>query len=133
MGFRIGAYATVWEIKDGSGNWTDVKLSISKKNRYTGEYETDFNSYIRFIGGAAEKADRLTPRTRIKIGECDVTNHYDKEKGVTYTNYAVFDFEYADETDNRNDSDIEKEDGRKYDRSGFVSYSLDDDEGLPFN
>ena len=39
MGFRIGAYATVWEIKDGSGNWTDVKLSISKKNRYTGEYE----------------------------------------------------------------------------------------------
>ena len=27
----------------------------------------------------------------------------------------------------------EKEDGRKYDRSGFVSYSLDDDEGLPFN
>ena len=37
MGFRIGAYATVWEIKDGSGNWTDVKLSISKKNRYTGE------------------------------------------------------------------------------------------------
>ena len=133
MGFRIGAYATVWEIKDGSGNWTDVKLSISKKNRYTGEYETDFNSYVRFIGGAAEKADRLDPRTRIKIGECDVTNHYDKEKGVTYTNYAVFDFEYEDETDNRNDSDIEKEDGRKYDRSGFVSYSLDDDEGLPFN
>ena len=44
-----------------------------------------------------------------------------------------FDFEYADETDNRNDSDTEKEDGRKYDRSGFVSYSLDDDEGLPFN
>ena len=133
MGFRIGAYATVWEIKDGSGNWTDVKLSISKKNRYTGEYETDFNSYVRFIGGAAEKADRLAPRTRIKIGECDVTNHYDKEKGVTYTNYAVFDFEYADENDNRNDSDIEKEDGRKYDRSGFVSYSLDEDEGLPFN
>lgn len=95
MGFRNGAYATVWETKPGSGNWTDVRISISRKNR-NGEYETDFSGFVRFIGDAHTGAAYLVERSRIKIGECDVTNRYDKEKKVTYTNFAVFSFEDAD-------------------------------------
>lgn len=96
MGFRNGAYATVWEAKEGNGNWTDVRLSISKKNKQSGEYETDFSGFVRFIGDAHEKAAFLGEKQRIKLGECDVTNKYNKEKGVTYTNFAVFSFELAD-------------------------------------
>lgn len=127
MGFRNGAYATVWEVRNGNGNWMDVKLSTSKKNRQSGEYETDFSGYVRFIGDAASKAAYLGERSRIKIGECDVTNHYSKEKGVTYTNFAVFSFEEADGGGSSGSTGKQQSSG-----DGFMSYP-DDDEGLPFN
>ena len=126
MGFRNGAYATVWEVQNGSGNWIDVKLSTSKKNRQSGEYETDFNGFVRFIGDAASKAAYLGEKSRIKIGECDVTNHYSKEKGMTYTNYAVFSFEEADGGSSSGGG------SQQSSGDGFMNYP-DDDEGLPFN
>lgn len=93
MGFRNGAYATVWEVKEGKGNYLDVRLSTSKKNKTTEQYETDFSGFVRFIGDAAKDGTKLKEKDRIKIRECEVTNHYDKEKKVTYTNFAVFSFE----------------------------------------
>ena len=126
MGFRSGAYATVWEVRNGNGNWTDVKLSISKKSRQTGEYETDFSGYVRFIGDAASKATYLGDRARIKIGECEVTNHYNKEKGVTYTNFAVFSFEEV------NSNGSAGGESRQNSSDGFMTYP-DDDGDLPFN
>lgn len=95
MGFRTGAYATVWEVKQGKGNYSDVRMSTSKKNKQTDQYETDFSGFVRFIGTAHQNASNLKERDRIKIGDCEVTNHYDKEKKITYTNYAVFSFENA--------------------------------------
>lgn len=95
MGFRNGAYATIWEVKQGKGNYTDVRLSISKKNKQTDQYETDFSGFVRFIGTAHQNAGSLKEKDRIKIGDCEVTNSYSKEKNVTYTNYAVFSFENA--------------------------------------
>lgn len=95
MGFRTGAYAVVWETKKGNGNFTDARISISKKNRQTEQYETDFSGFVRLVGGAHQKATSLTEKDRIKLGDCEVTNRYDKEKKVTYTNFAVFDFEMA--------------------------------------
>lgn len=95
MGFRTGAYATIWEVKNGNGNYTDVRLSISKKNKQTEQYETDFSGFVRFIGTAHQKANTLKEKDRIKIGDCEVTNSYNKEKNVTYTNFAVFSFEDA--------------------------------------
>lgn len=94
MGFRNGAYAKVWEVKDGNGNYKDARLSISRKRKDTGEYETEWSGYVRLIGEAKNKADSMT-LDRIRIESCDVTNWYNKEKGTTYTNYAIFDFEDA--------------------------------------
>lgn len=96
MGFRKGAYATVWEVKPGNGRYSDVRISISKKKRDTEEYVTEFSGYVRFVGDAHDAIQAYGERARIKIGECDVTNKYDKEKKVTFYNCAVFSFEDAD-------------------------------------
>ena len=42
MGFRTGAYAKVWEVTPMSDTSTKVRMSVSRKNKQTGEYEQDF-------------------------------------------------------------------------------------------
>lgn len=97
MGFRSGAYATVWEIQPMSDTFTKGRISISKKNRDTGEYDTQFSGYVMFAGtSAASKAAKLKEKDRIKLGDTDVTTKYNKEKNVTYTNFKIYDFEMAD-------------------------------------
>lgn len=130
MGFRKDAYATVWEVKPGKGNYTDVRLSTSKKNKQTDQYETDFSGFVRFIGTAHQKASDLNERDRIKLGDCEVTNHYDKEKKVTYTNYAVFGFENADGNHN---SAPQKPASSNTSKDGFMTVPDDIDELLPFD
>lgn len=84
-----------------SDTHTKSRISISRKNKQTGEYETDFNGYVSFVGtAAAKKASRLQEKERIRLGDVDVTNRYDKEKGVTYTNFKIFSFETQDEMSN---------------------------------
>lgn len=103
MGFRDGAYATVWEINPTSQGCTKVKLSISKKNRETGEYETEFSNWCLFLQtGTAAKAARLKERDRIKLNSVDVSNSYDKEKNRTYYNFKVWNFEMAEEQQTNN-------------------------------
>ena len=31
MGFRSNGYCTVWEVKAGKGNYSDVRINTSKK------------------------------------------------------------------------------------------------------
>lgn len=96
MGFRTNAYATVWEVSPVSDTMTKVRLSTSKKNKQTGEYETDFSGFVGFVGSvAAKNAAMLSVKDRIKLGDIDVTTKYDKEKKLNYTNYVVFNFETA--------------------------------------
>ena len=122
MGFRSNGYCTVWEVKAGKGNYSDVRINTSKKNKQTDQYETDFSGWVRFIGDAHKNASGLKEKDRIKIGDCEVTNSYDKEKKVTYTNYAVFNFEMADGSVPKTNSD-----------TGFKNIPADIDEELPFN
>lgn len=96
MGFRNGAYATVWGSEQGKGRFWKVRLTTSHKNRTTQEYETDFSGFCTFIGKAAEEAPKLHERDRIRLTETEVTNSYDKEKKVTYVNYNVYAFELAE-------------------------------------
>lgn len=94
MGFRTGAYAKVWEVKPFSDTSVKLRLSVSRKNKQTGEYEQDFSGYVNAVGtAAAKKAACLKEGDRIKLGDVDVTTKYDAEKKVTYTNFKMFSFE----------------------------------------
>mgnify|MGYP001027329082 FL=1 len=97
MGFRNGAYATVWGVEPGkTDRYQQVRLSTSRKNKKTGQFEQDFSGFCRFIGNANEAAKKLKERDRIRILECDVTTSYNRETHTQYVNYAFFDFEPAD-------------------------------------
>lgn len=99
MGFRQDGYMTVWSAEPSkSGNTTRVRLSSSRKNKQTDQYEQDFSGFCTFIGEAHKLAKNLQERDRIKILECDVGTTYDKEKKIEYVNYKVFSFEMADGT-----------------------------------
>lgn len=60
MGFRNGAYATVWGVEPGkTDRYQQVRLSTSRKNKKTGQFEQDFSGFCRFIGNANEAANKL--------------------------------------------------------------------------
>lgn len=104
MGFRTNAWATVWGVEEGRGNTTKVRLSVTRKNKETGEYEQDFSGFCTFIGNANAKANRLRERDRIKLGDVDVSTWYNKEKGVEYVTYKVFDFEVQNNNETSSNS-----------------------------
>ena len=93
MGFRNNAYAKCWTVEEGKGNFSKVRLSISRKNKMTGEYEQDFSGFVTMIGNAHAKCQKLKAGDRIKLGEVDVSNRYDKERNREYTDFKCFDFE----------------------------------------
>ena len=97
MGFRKEAIATVWEVTPMSNTFTKGRISISRKDKSTGEYVQDFGGFVSFIGTAcAQKALSLRAKDRIRLGDVDVSNRYDKERNTTYTNFNIFSFEMAD-------------------------------------
>lgn len=97
MGFRTGAFTKLWSIEPVRDTITKARVSISKKNKNTGEYESEFDGFIAFVGtAAASKAAKLKEGDRIKLGDVDVTRKYDKEKQKEYINFNVFSFEIAD-------------------------------------
>ena len=97
MGFKTGAYCTVWEVTPEKEFSTKLQISISRKNK-DGEYEQDFSGFVYANGtGAAKKAAQLQKKDRIRLGDVDVTTTYNKEKKVTYTNYKVYNFATSDD------------------------------------
>lgn len=100
MGFRTGAFCKVWTVESVSNTMTKSRISISRKNKTTGEYEQEFSGYVSFVGtAAAQKALKLKEGDRIKLGDVDVSNTYNKERGITYVNFKIFSFETQDEID----------------------------------
>ena len=107
MGFRSNTWATVWEVRPKSDTKTSMKISISRKNPNTGEYQTDFSGFVDAVGTAcAKKAACLHEKDRIKIGDVDVSNRYDKEKNTTYTYFKVFGFEVAPDSKQQSSSEV---------------------------
>lgn len=96
MGFRTGAFAVCWQVEPRQ-NFTKVRLSVSRKNRDTGEYEQDFSGFVMMIGQAHAKAQKLKERDRIRLGEVDVSTTYKKDLGKEFVDYKCFDFTMADE------------------------------------
>jgi hypothetical protein len=130
MGLRTGekgTLATVWDIRAGKGNYTDVQFSTSKKD-VNGNYYTDFNGWARFIGRAKDLSETLKKNDKIWIKEFEITNTYSKEKNQTYYNIAVFVAELADFNNNSNNTSSNNTSNE------FLNIPDDaSDEGLPFN
>ena len=94
MGFRNGAICRVWQVDAKSPSCTTLRISISRKNKDTGEYEDDFSGFVSAIGSmCATKALKLKERDLIKLGDTDVSSRYDKESKKNWTNFKIFDFE----------------------------------------
>lgn len=87
-----GSIATLWSVEAGEKS-TRGRISVSKKNKETGEYEQEFSGYVRFIGKGHHTVKSLAEKDKIRITEFEVTTRYDKEKNITYTNYTVWDCE----------------------------------------
>ena len=97
MGFKEGSFAKVWDISSVSDGLTKLRISISKKDRRSGEYVEDFSGYVTCAGSVlAKKALELQKGDRIRLGNCDVTTKYDRENKRTYTNFYVYSFEKQD-------------------------------------
>jgi hypothetical protein len=112
IGFRLNSYAKIWEIEPVSDTITKLRISISRKNKHTDEYEQDFSGYVACFGtAAASSAARLKKGDVIKLGECDVSTKYDAEKKVTYTNYKLFDFEKVTSNTSKANSDNDVDGG----------------------
>ena len=96
MGFRSGSYAKVWEVKPlESGKTTLVQLSISKKDKESGEYKQEFSGNTFFVGEANKKARKtLVKKARIKLEDCDVRSTYDKTKKEVQFSFIVW--QYSD-------------------------------------
>jgi len=97
MGFRTGAWAKVWKVDTVSDSMTKLRISVSRKDKESGEYEQDFSGFVAVVGtAAANKAASLHEGDRIKLGDVDVSTKYDKEKQKEYINYKMFSFELDD-------------------------------------
>lgn len=136
MGFRSGAFAKIWSIEKGNGNYYVADMSTSKKakdrdgkeiqeNGKT-KYETDWsNKFVRLVGTAAKQAESLKNGDSVKIKSCDVTSKWSKEQNKEFVNYVIFAFD-----DDQSDS------SKPVASSGDGFMNIPDgveDEGLPFN
>lgn len=108
---RKGSYVSIWNVRKGNGNYHDVQISCSRKRKDTGEYARDFNGYVRFCGPASDAIashegfnakDNGNQPLKIRLGDIDISNNYNKEKGTTYWNVVVFNYENSDEAHQMN-------------------------------
>ena len=127
MGFGQGKFAKIWNLED-KGNYHVAEMSVSKKNKETEQYETEWaNKFVRLVGKAHNQAKSLDISKSVKIGSCDVTNKYEKEKNTTYTNYVVFEFEDA------NSNQTSRPTPSQAVGDGLMNIPDGIDEDLPFN
>lgn len=128
MGFRQGAYAKVWNIED-KGNYSVGQVSISRKNKETNAYETEFqDGFVRFVGTAHNEIKGLQiPENglSIKISSCDCTNHYDKEKNKVYENHVIFGLELSDNNNKKTNTNKTTKANQAVDEAA-------DEDDLPF-
>lgn len=121
MGFRKDAYCTVWSVESISKTMTKARISISYKNKQTDQYEQEFGGFVTFVGTAcANKALGLKEKSRIRLGDVDVTNSYDAKTKKEYTNFKVFSFE------------TENDEKQSSSKQSQATYEEEDPDDLPF-
>ena len=103
--FSVNSYAKIKEVED-KGNYSVCKISISKKNKQSGKYETDFVGKVRFVGQA--HLQRPLENQRIKITSCGVSNCYVKDDKLEFLNiptYTVFAYELQEDSNGASSSE----------------------------
>lgn len=115
MGFKTGAFCKVWDIKDQKFG-KSAQISISKKKKDSDEYVQEFSGWVNLSQAVA---DQVQKGDRIRIGECEVKNRYDKEKQQTYTNFYIYSL-YDDDASSPMAPQVEDFE------------EIDSDEALPF-
>lgn len=84
----------MWSVDPVSDVQTKARISISRKDKQTGEYTDDFSGFVSFFGtAAAKKAASLKERDRIKLGDVDVRTHYNKARNTTFYNFNIYSFD----------------------------------------
>lgn len=140
MGFRVGAYCKVFEVEPVKDTLTKLRISISKKNKETGEYETSFSGYVACVGTAcAGKAAKLTKYDKksgtsgdtIILGDIDVTMQAKKSGDGYYTNFSIYSFEVAD-GNNGVAKTPDKPAAKSKKQTHVESNDTEDDSHLPF-
>lgn len=95
MGFGVNCYAKIKEVVEKHDNYSVCKITVTKKNKLTNEYELQFSAHCRFAGNAHKSVPMKDQR--IKITSCDVTNCYkDKDGNLQFTKnpqYVIFGYE----------------------------------------
>ena len=91
MGFRSGAYASVFSVERGRGNYYDVNIATSRKDKVTGNYNTDCRAFVRFAGDAAKGIEKYDGKSS-------------KNNGKTYTHRTVFTFDFVERSFNSGDA-----------------------------
>lgn len=123
MGFRNGSYIKIWEVED-KGKYSLATISISRKNKETNAYETEFQEkFVKLVSSAHKAVQGVEiPKSGLsaQIKACDVTNTYNAEKKQKYYNFVIF------EMDSDNNSTVVN--------TAPASTTTDDtdDEELPF-
>lgn len=119
---------------------TKLRISISKKNKETGEYETSFSGYVACVGTAcAGKAAKLSKYDKkigssgdtIILGDIDVTMQAKKSGDGYYTNFSIYSFEVAD-GNNGGTKTPDKPAAKPKKQAHVESNDTEDDSHLPF-
>lgn len=95
MGLRNNTYAKVFKVNNDDKT-PSMQISISRKNKQTGEYVTTFSGYVSCKFAAKDKLASVNDGDRIRILDCDLENRYNKETKETRWYPSVLDFEMAD-------------------------------------
>jgi hypothetical protein len=123
--FGVNGYMTIWEVVD-KGNYSEVAISSAKKNKQTGQSETDFSAkFVKFVGDA--HLQRPMANQRIKITGCGVSNAYVKDGKTQYLkspSYVVWGYELQEQA--------EKPNADKGARQRMLEAMDDDDTEIPF-
>lgn len=95
---RYGGYAKIWSVED-MGNYSTANISVSKKNKETEKYDTEFQEgFVRLVGQAHEfMKGRAIPENGLSVmmTSTDETNKYDNAKKKMYYNHVIFGLEDA--------------------------------------
>ena len=119
----------LWQIKPEMTKTgkSIYKCQASTSRKTNNGYQTDWSGYVTFVGNAVDVISTLSEKDSIKIGKCSVTNSYNKDKGITYTNYTIWECEDATNRSESNSGSAQTEGN-----SDFVSIPDGADVELPF-